>query len=195
MPLTALHHARRVPPQNVRESMISGRRPPISSPGPGSLLAARFPNLSAAADRAPADTSSKTMRQRRSLLVVEDNHSTRILLVYLLKGTYDVSAAARVDEALELIREKHFDGLVLDINMCEARTGIDLLHIIRKIPRYKEVPAIACTAYTSFGERERLLDSGFDFYVAKPFTKQQLHEALTLLFERAPRTMKSRYRA
>ncbi len=195
MPLTALLLIRRVPPKNVSESMISGRIPPISKPGLGSLLATRFPNLSAAADRAPADTSSKTVPRRRSLLVVEDNPSTRILLVYLLKGTYDVSAAASVDEALGLIREKNFGGLVLDINLCEARTGIDLLHLIREIPKYKDVPAIACTAYTSFGDRERLLESGFDLYVAKPFTKQQLHETLNLLFERVPRKTKSRYRA
>ncbi len=195
MPLTALLRARRVPPKNVSESMISGRRPPISNPGLGSLLASRFPNLSAAADRAPSDPSSKTATQRRSLLVVEDNHSTRILLVYLLKGNYDVSAATRVDEALDLIREKNFDGLVLDINLCEARTGIDLLHIIREIPKYKNVPAIACTAYTSFGDRERLLESGFDLYVAKPFTKQQLHEALNLLFEQVPRKTKSGFQA
>ncbi len=195
MPFTALLIARRVPPKNVSGSMISGRRPPFSNPGLGSLLAARFPNLSASADRAPADASSKTVTRRRSLLVVEDNPSTRILLVYLLKGNYDVSAAARVDEALGLIHEKNFDGLVLDINLCEERTGIDLLHAIREIPKYKDVPAIACTAYTSFGDRERLLESGFDLYVAKPFTKQQLHEALNLLFEQVPRKTKSGYRA
>ncbi len=88
MPLTALLLARRVPPKNISESMISGRRLPISNPGLGSLLAARFPKLSAAADRAPADAVSKTVTQRRSLLVVEDNPSTRTLLVYLLKGNY-----------------------------------------------------------------------------------------------------------
>ena len=79
--------------------------------------------------------------------------------------------------------------------MPQRGTGIDLLHIIREIPKYKDVPAIACTAYTSFGDRERLLESGFDLYVAKPFTKQQLHEALNLLFEQVPRKTKSGYRA
>ncbi len=195
MPFTALLIARRVPPKNVSESMISGRRPLFSNPGLGSLLAARFPNLSASADRAPTDPSSKTVTRRRSLLVVEDNPSTRILLVYLLKGTYEVTAAAGVDEALGLIHENRFDGLVLDINLCEERTGIDLLHAIREIPKYKDVPAIACTAYTSFGDRERLLKSGFDLYVAKPFTKEQLHAGLHLLFDQAPRKTESGYRA
>ena len=148
------------------------------------------------ADRAPADSAAKSASpRRRSLLIVEDNPSTRILLVYMLKAEYDVSPAAGFDEALALIREQSFDGLVLDINLCEQRTGVDLLHMIRKIPKYQHVPAIACTAYTSFGDRERLLESGFDRYVAKPFTKEQLRNALTHLFDAASRKTGSGYQA
>lgn len=163
--------------------MINGLRTLFRDRGRGGLLAAHLSNLRPSADRAPADTSSKTTARRRSILVVEDNPSTRILLVYLLKATYDVTTASGIDEALDLVREKYFDGLVLDINLCEQRTGVDLLKAIREIPKFKDVPALACTAYTSFGERERLLESGFDRYVAKPFTKEQIHEALNNLFD------------
>ena len=172
-----------------------GRRNRLNDQGPGSFVAAHLPNLRPSDDRTPADASSKTTTRRRSVLVVEDNPSTRILLVYLLKGTYEVSAAAGVDEALGLVRENRFDGLVLDINLCEERTGVDLLRAIREIPIYKGVPAVACTAYTNYGERERLLESGFDLYVAKPFTKEQLHQALHVLFEQAPRKTGSGYEA
>ncbi len=175
--------------------MILGQRNLISDQGLGSFLAAHFPDLRPSADRTPADAASKKAMQRRSLLVVEDNPSTRILLVYLLKGAYEVSAAAGVDEALGLIHENRFDGLVLDINLCEERTGIDLLRAIREIPMYKDVPAIACTAYTNFGYRERLLESGFDLYVSKPFTKEQLHEGLHFLFDQVPRKTEAGYRA
>lgn len=174
---------------------MNGLRTLFSDQGLGSLFAAHFSNLRPSADRAPADASSKTATRRRSVLVVEDNPSTRILLVYLLKGHYDVSAAAGVDEALDLIHEKRFDGLVLDINLREERTGVDLLHAIREIPAYKDVPAVACTAYTNFGDRERLLDSGFDQYVAKPFTKEQLHDALHVLFAQPARKTESGYQA
>lgn len=143
------------------------------------LLAAHFSSLPKSADRAPADSLTQTAAPHKpSVLIVEDNPSTRILLVYMLKATYDVSAASGYDEALGLIREKAFDALVLDINLCEQHTGIDLLHTVREMPQYAEIPAIACTAYTSYGDRERLLACGFDLYVAKPFTKEHLHDAL-----------------
>ena len=160
------------------------------------LMAANLPSPRASADRAPADSASKSAApRRRSLLVVEDNPSTRILLVYMLKATYDITAAAGFDEAIALINESSFDGLVLDINLCEERTGVDLLHAIRAMPKYRTVPAIACTAYTSFGDRERLLESGFDRYVAKPFTKEQLRNALAHLFDPASRKSSSGYQA
>ena len=160
------------------------------------LFAAPLPSRRASADRAPADSGSKAaIPRRRSLLIVEDNPSTRILLVYMLKAEYDVTPAAGFDEAAALIRDQFFDGLVLDINLCEKRTGVDLLHMIRQIPKYKHVPAIACTAYTSFGDRERLLESGFDRYVAKPFTKEQLHNVLAHLFDMTNRKTGSGYQA
>ena len=169
---------------------------PIIDHGSSTLLATSLPNPRSSADRAPADSASKAATpRRRSLLVVEDNPSTRILLVYMLKAEYDVTPAAGFDEALALIRDQFFDGLVLDINLCEQRTGVDLLHAIRQIPKYQHVPAIACTAYTSFGDRERLLESGFDRYVAKPFTKEQLRNALAHLFDMTNRKTGSRYQA
>ena len=161
-----------------------------------SLLAAQLTNPRGSADRAPSDSASKSAgTRRRSLLVVEDNPSTRILLVYMLKATYEVTAAAGFDEAMEHINKSSFDGLVLDINLCEERTGVGLLHAIRMIPQYHHVPAIACTAYTSFGDRERLLESGFDRYVAKPFTKEQLRNALTQLFDPSSRKTGSGFQA
>ncbi len=168
----------------------------LSSLNGSALSAGHVPNPDASPDRDPAGSPSRsTTPSRRALLVVEDNPSTRILLVYMLKKDYDVSAAAGFDEALKLIHEQSFDGLVLDINLCEQRTGVDLLHAIREIAHYENVPAIACTAYTSFGDRERLIESGFNRYVAKPFTREHLCQALTNLFETTPRKTGSGYQA
>ncbi len=114
--------------------------------------------------------------RRRSVLVVEDNPSMRLILKHVLKTEYEVRLASSVDEALQVAQERPFDALVLDIQLGEARTGIDLLQLLRQMPAYREVPAVVCTA--SVGVRASALEAGFDEYVEKPFSITQLHEAL-----------------
>ncbi len=41
-----------------------------------------------------------------------------------------------------------------------------------------QVPAIALTAYAMPGDREDFLEKGFDEYVSKPFTRDDLTEAI-----------------
>ena len=112
----------------------------------------------------------------RSVLVVEDDPTMRLLLKYVLKTEYEVEIVSGVDEALRMAQERTFNGLLLDIQLGESGTGIDLLQLLRQMPAYREVPAVACTA--SMGSRASALEAGFDEYVEKPFTKAQLHEVL-----------------
>ena len=46
--------------------------------------------------------------------------------------------------------------------------------IKKRWPEYNKVPFIAQTAYAMAGDRERLLDAGFDNYIAKPVNKKEL---------------------
>ena len=125
--------------------------------------------------------------EKRSVLVVEDNSTMRLLLKYVLKTEYEVRLASCVDGALQVAQRRPFDALVLDIQLGEARTGIDLLQLLRQMPAYREVPAVACTAFA--GDRERILEAGFDEYVEKPFTKAQLHEALARVLSSSRRLL------
>jgi len=118
------------------------------------------------------------------VLVVEDNPSTRLLLTYMLKNEYEVETACGFDEALRKTANRLFDALILDINLGEDRTGIDLLHALRKQPRYEEVPAVACTAFTAATHRMQIRAAGFTTFVGKPFTAEHILEAIA----RATRT-------
>lgn len=117
-------------------------------------------------------------QRRPRVLAVEDNPDTQLLIRYLLQPRYEVEIVTHVDDALEAARKEQFDLLVLDINLGEERTGVDLLQELREIASYETTPALALTAYAMPGDRERFERSGFAQYISKPFTRKELYEAL-----------------
>ncbi|MDX1439213.1 MAG: PAS domain S-box protein [Rubricoccaceae bacterium] len=115
---------------------------------------------------------------RQSILVVEDNPDTRMLLERIISQEYQVSAVGDARSALMLLNTNQFDGLVLDINLGGKETGVDILRIARSLPGYESIYAISLTAYALPGDRERFLEAGFNRYVSKPFTRSTLMSAL-----------------
>lgn len=112
------------------------------------------------------------------ILAVEDNSETQLLLEHLLKESFEVTVVGGVDDALEAVEDQSFDAMLLDINLSEQRTGTDLLHLLRERDTMTDVPAIALTAYAMPGDREDFLEAGFNQYVSKPFTRDDLTEAI-----------------
>lgn len=121
------------------------------------------------------------------ILAVEDNPDTQLLLRYLLRSEYALEVVPHVEDALRAAREGEFDLLVLDINLGEERTGLDLLNELRALPAYENTPALALTAYAMPGDKERFEDAGFEAYIAKPFTRKELHTALKWMLEKDER--------
>ncbi len=117
-------------------------------------------------------------RNSDNILVVEDNHDTQILLKYLLSSKFSIETVTRVKDALLRIEEKPFALLLVDINLGEERTGIDLLNILRDNDLYAHLPMIAITAYAMPGDDDKFIKMGFDDYVSKPFSRTSLYKAI-----------------
>jgi HAMP domain-containing protein/CheY-like chemotaxis protein/signal transduction histidine kinase len=84
-------------------------------------------------------------RQIKNLLVVEDDDTQRHSIVELI-GNSDVSttAVATGAEALEAVRNHHFDCLVLDLGLPDM-TGFELIEQIKLLPNGKTLPIIVYT--------------------------------------------------
>lgn len=112
------------------------------------------------------------------VLVLEDNPESRLLLRHLLRKEFDATIVASADEAIAQASAKPFHVVLLDINLGEKRTGVDVLGVLRQMPSFGDTPALACTAYALPGDREHFLEVGFVEYVSKPFVKADLLAAL-----------------
>ncbi len=109
-----------------------------------------------------------------NILYVEDNKANAYLLKIMLKG-HNVDLAYTAGEALRLLETQTYDLIFLDINLGnEEMDGVELLHIIRKLPGHGTVPICTITAYAMPADRKKFLDAGFDAYFSKPIDRVSL---------------------
>lgn len=119
-----------------------------------------------------------TPHTRARILIVEDNPPIQMLLRHLLGKRFDVELAHTVDGALQRAQRHHFDLFLLDINLGEDRSGVDLLGLLRQMPAYSATPAVACTAYAGEHYQQQFLSQGFSKHVDKPFSRFVLMGAI-----------------
>ena len=118
------------------------------------------------------------------ILIAEDNAVNRELLRELLEMRgYTVEEACDGEQALRLIEQTQPDLLLLDIGM-PLLDGFGVVSKIRKNPRLASLPVVAVTAYAMQGDREKILNSGFDGYLSKPVNARSLAEELERLLRK-----------
>lgn len=112
------------------------------------------------------------MNKKERILLVEDEESLAVGLDYnlTLEG-YQVTRAEDGKVALDCIRKKVFDLIILDI-MLPFHDGFELAEIIRK--RFPQMPILMLTARTTIKDRIKGLERGADDYLTKPFHLEEL---------------------
>ncbi|NML63459.1 transporter substrate-binding domain-containing protein [Massilia sp. RP-1-19] len=112
------------------------------------------------------------------ILLAEDNLLNQQVAGDLLEDAGAlVTVACHGAEALELLREKSFDCVLMDIQMPEM-DGLEALKCIRADPAHRDLPVIALTANARSQEREHYIASGMDDVISKPIDATLLFEIL-----------------
>ena len=114
------------------------------------------------------------------ILIVDDNEMNLIVARNLLKKTeIRVTECMSGKKALELMREKRFDVILLD-HMMPEMDGIETLERSRTLEGSKcvGVPVIALTANAVAGVREMYLEAGFIDYIGKPIDGELFEDML-----------------
>jgi len=118
------------------------------------------------------------------ILVAEDNAVNRELLRELLEARgYTVSEACDGQQALRIIEQTHPDIVLLDISM-PVLDGYAVARKIRENPAFAPLSILAITAYAMQGDREKILNSGFDGYLSKPVNASALTDELERLLRK-----------
>ena len=115
----------------------------------------------------------------KTILVVDDSSTTRSLIASQLSasGEYEVLEAASGFEALKILPSRTVDLIITDINMPDIN-GLELISFVQENPIYRNIPTMIITTEDSDEDRRRGMELGAREYVVKPFTPEQLQEAV-----------------
>ena len=112
------------------------------------------------------------------LLVVEDNPSNQQVVREILRRVdVNVTLASSGVEALDILQQRNFDTILMDIEMPEL-DGLQTTRLIRADSRFRDLPIIAMTAHAMKEDRERCLAAGMNDYVSKPLNPETLFSVL-----------------
>lgn len=110
---------------------------------------------------------SQEVLKRKSILVVEDSITSRMLLKNILESAgYDVQTAVDGADAWATLKIGKFDVVVSDIEM-PRMDGFELTAKIRGDETLKNVPVVVVTSLESREDRERGIDVGANAYIIK----------------------------
>jgi len=123
-----------------------------------------------------------TTSVKKILIVDDEPQIAEIASDYLRVAGFDVITAGDGVRALELVRGRHPDLVVLDLGL----PGMDGTDVARAIRRDSELPIIMLTARVQEDDRLHGLEIGADDYITKPFSPRELVARVRAVLRRAP---------
>jgi adenylate cyclase len=140
------------------------------------------------------------MKDQGSVLVVDDDPVTRLLLTGSLERRgLQVAIAEDGSQALDLVRARAFDVILLDVVMPQM-DGYEVLEQLKVDPDLRHIPVIMVTSVDDIDSAVRCIELGADDYLSKPIdpvllgarinaglTKKRLHDLEVQHFDQVTR--------
>ncbi|MEX1031986.1 MAG: ATP-binding protein [Cellvibrionaceae bacterium] len=125
------------------------------------------------------EDGGETLRDKRILLVEDNEVNQKVAVGILRKKSIDVTVANDGGEALDILRASHtrFDVILMDIEM-STMNGFEATKAIRDLDFHKDTPIIAMTAHSVDRDKIRYLDAGMNNCISKPIMPRALYQIL-----------------
>lgn len=117
----------------------------------------------------------------KKILVVEDNESNRQLLYYVLEHRgYEIIEAKDGKDGIEKA-EKHMPDLIFMDLQLPVLDGFTAIKMLKNNPKTEHIKIIAITAFAMKGDKEMIMETGADDYIAKPIDTRRMAEIVDKL--------------
>ena len=169
--------------------MMNGEISLRSEPGKGSTFEVRLHDVAVAGTVAEDETKKQKpekniLPENKCVLIVDDVSVNRLILKTVFTNEkFRVLEAENGLEAVSAAREFLPDIILMDISM-PVMDGFEATKQIKKNVKTKHIPVIAVTAHALPEDRQKILASGFDAHIPKPFLPSELLKEVSRFFSR-----------
>jgi two-component system sensor histidine kinase EvgS len=163
--------------------MLGGEIHVESAPGEGTTfrldwIAEVDEGVSKGEDQAPATSPAVPELKGKTILAVDDDPINLKLVLHFLESTKArILTAEDGGEALALMREYLPDLVLMDMRM-PFMDGYEATRQAKSDLATASIPIVALTASAMKEDRDRILETGCDDYLAKPITRETLFETI-----------------
>lgn len=111
------------------------------------------------------------------VLSVDDSSMVQSVLKHILGQRYQIKFASNAMDALTLMNMHDVGLLLLDVTMPEMN-GLEFCRLIRKIPKFKQLPIVMLTSNDSVIAKVKGQFSGSNHYLVKPVDQAKLMKTI-----------------
>jgi CheY-like chemotaxis protein len=133
--------------------------------------------------RSPKGTVTTPAKQQHILFVDDETNfldTIRALFTAWSKSSWQIECATSADQALEILKTRSFDLIVVDVNM-PVLDGEQLLRILAR--RYPDLKKAVITGHATEQRRSACLANGAELFIEKPRSAEGLKSVFTMLDE------------
>ncbi|MGJ0491995.1 response regulator [Methylobacter sp.] len=135
----------------------------------------------------PQSRRSTQTHTLSSVLIVDDYHINRLLIIDILQGQAErFLEAGNGREALEILQKEKVDLVLMDIQMPEM-DGFEATRQIRQQLQLTALPVIGMTAFAAESDRRQCYQAGMNDVLTKPIDIDQLKKMFNLLSKGRPK--------
>jgi two-component system response regulator PilR (NtrC family)/two-component system KDP operon response regulator KdpE len=131
----------------------------------------------------PSDNVLASERKKGSFILIIDDEPDicKLLQLSLVKHGYKVKYVHALTEGMQYLQQQQPDLLFLDIHLPDG-SGLDALPAIKK--KCPALPVITISAYDNGMEKQKALNAGASYFMAKPFNVTNLDEIMSDMLSR-----------
>ncbi|MCB0351637.1 MAG: response regulator transcription factor [Bdellovibrionales bacterium] len=114
----------------------------------------------------------------QSLLVIDSRRELHATIRAVLKSKYDVTAALNAKEGYQLLKNNHFDLILINTNLPDEN-GLDFCERLKNDDNLKPTPFIILSGKDNTADYVRGFEIGAEDYILLPFVKERFFACIT----------------